>query len=111
MGLIAQVTSNAWQGYTNCTRRSRVLLTLPVLVMSAINPLLHEYIAILLIVNRCDAVLRTFLAAVSVKKICCGRNSTFQGIVGNIKALHGVSVVLEQRKLPKRVSGVIRSVR
>ncbi len=39
-GLIAQVTSNGKA--TNCTRRSRVLLTLPVLVTSAINPLLHE---------------------------------------------------------------------
>ena len=35
-----RVTSNGKD--TNCTRRSRVLLTLPVLVMSAINPLLHE---------------------------------------------------------------------
>ena len=34
MGLIARVTSNGKD--TNCTRRSRVLLTLPVLVMSAI---------------------------------------------------------------------------
>ena len=31
MGLIARVTSNGKD--TNCTRRSRVLLTLPVLVM------------------------------------------------------------------------------
>ena len=40
MGLIALITSNGKD--TNCTRRSRVLLTLPVIVMSAINPLLHE---------------------------------------------------------------------
>ena len=40
MGLIARVTSNGKD--TNCTRHNRVLLTLPVLVMSAINPLLHE---------------------------------------------------------------------
>ncbi len=35
-GLIGQITSNGKA--TNCTRRSRVLLTLPVLVTSAINP-------------------------------------------------------------------------
>ncbi len=40
MGLIVRVTSNGKD--TNCTRRSRVLLTLPVLVMSGINPLLHD---------------------------------------------------------------------
>ncbi len=38
MGLIARVTSNGKD--TNCTRHSRVLLTLPVLVKSAINPLI-----------------------------------------------------------------------
>ena len=36
MGLIARVTSNGKA--TNCTRRTRVLLSLPVFVMSAINP-------------------------------------------------------------------------
>ncbi len=35
MSLIARVTSNGKT--TNCTRYSRVLLTLPVLVMNAIN--------------------------------------------------------------------------
>ncbi len=79
MGLIARVTSNGKA--SNCTRRSRVLLTLPVLVMSAINPLLHSLIVnpvscsiylnvlfiqapVQLMVSGCDAVQWENLASI-----------------------------------------------
>ncbi len=47
MGLIALITSNGKD--TNCMRRNRVLLTFPVLVMSAINPFIFKKLATVVI--------------------------------------------------------------